>query len=166
MKKILFAGLFLVVAAAAPAADTSLLPNPLKDAKAGQWVSYKVMIMGVEAEQKQSIAKVTGEGDDRVFTMKVEILVDGTVMQSEETDLSYRDAVAEQLSAFDDQEADIQPTEVEIKGEVVKGVVVAFTQEDMNCKLFLSEYVPVAGIVKMEVEGLDEPVMELADFGG
>lgn len=159
-------GCILLFASQIAFAANAPLPNPLSTVREGQWVSYKVVLMGMEAEQRQSIVGVTGTGDDRILTMKVEILLDGQVVQSDEHKVTYQNAVAEQLRAFDDSpDTIVTATRVMVKDREVDGVRVDFVEDGLACKLFLSESVPVVGIVRMEIEGFDGPVMELLDFG-
>ena len=146
------------------AGEMEKLPNPLKNAKEGQWVTY--IMMDGQAEQTQTLVKIEGTGDDRKLTMKIELKVDGQLQDTQEQTISYKDAVQEQQTAFDDNpDAKISPAKMEVKGAEVDGMVIEFAQEGMECKLFLSDAVPVVGIVKMEVKGMPGLMMELKDFG-
>ena len=165
-KNVLLAFLFALVTAPVLGMDASELPNPLRNCQIGQWVLYKIQIMGVEAEQKQSIIAIEGTGDDRFLTMRVEILVEGLVAESEAERVSYKDAVAELRSAFkDNPDARFERVTMQVKGQDVDAVKVSYVDEGIENRIYLSEVVPIVGIVKLEVESEEGAVMELIDFG-
>lgn len=150
----------------ANALDSTALPNPLKNVKEGQWVVYKVLLMGIEAEQKQSIVAIEGEGEERVLTMKIDVLMDGEVVQSDEQKVTYSEAVREMLGSFDDaKDAVFTAVKAQVGEREIDAVQVDFTEDGVKCLLQLSESVPIVGIVKMEIEGFDGTVMEVVDFG-
>ncbi len=164
-KKVLYAAvLVLAVSAVSQAADFSKIPTPITKAKVGQWVTYNSM-GGIQ--QKQSIIAIEGAGDDQVVTIKLEMMMNGQVMQSQEQKVGIKEAKDVANSPWS-QDPNIKITEakVSVKGKDVDGVIVEFTQAGATSKLYLSNAVPIHGIVKMEVTGAPAPIMELVDFGG
>lgn len=159
--------LFIVAAFAGVArAEEAALPNPLKSVKVGQWVKLRMFTLFGYAEQVQRVVNIQGEGDDRVITVQTEVSADGEVVNSEETSIAYQQAVNEQMTAFDDAESvkysNITTT---VNGKQMSAVQVDFVQDGQKCVLVLSEEVPLTGMVCIEIEGMDEPAMELLDFG-
>jgi hypothetical protein len=59
----------------------------------------------------------------------------------------------------------VTPAQIEVKGRMVDGVTVQFTQDDVKFSLYLSGIVPITGVVRMEAEGEEAPILELVDFG-
>lgn len=165
MKKVLcMAVAAMVFACAAQAADFSKLPDPTKNVKAGQWVSYKVM---GGMEQKHSITNVEGSGDDRVITLKMETIMNGQAMGGEEQKIPLKNSRAAQEEAWKAApDAKISDVKVTVNGKEYDAVLLEMTNQGMTTKMYMSEKVPVTGIVKMEVTGMPGPMMELVDFGG
>lgn len=152
--------------ASAASADTATLPNPLKDVKAGQWVVYRINTLFGAAEQKQTVENVEGVGDERVFTIKTEMSIEDELVDERTDNITYKQAMEEQDKALAEAEdVDIANTQVDVKGAKMDAVQVSFSQDGTKCTLFLSERVPLVGMIRMEVEGMDEPAMELLDFG-
>lgn len=163
LKRIALTAMFVVCACGlAQAADFSSIPNPLKNVKADQWVSYTAM-GGVE--QKQTVTKVEGEGDDRVVTINMEFLMNGNVMQAQETKISLKDANAEQEAAWKaDPNIKVSEVTVNAAGKDIKATLIETTEQGITTKLYLSEEIPVSGIVKMESSALTEPLMVVKDY--
>ncbi len=166
LKKFLFvAALLLAVSAASQAADLGKIPVALTKAKVGQWASYTVM-GGVQ--QKQTVTSIEGTGDDQVITVKLEVMMNGQVMQSQDQKVTMREAkdVAGDSPWAQAPDTKISDAKVTIKGKEYNAVLVEFTLNGSKAKFYFSDAVPVYGIVKMEAEGAPGPLMELVDFGG
>lgn len=163
LKRIALTALFSVfVLGFAQAADFSKIPNALKDAKEGQWVSYTSM---GGMEQKQSITKIEGEGDERVITVKTEIIMGGNAIQSSETAVSLKDAKAAQEEAWKaDPDVKISETKVTAGGKDYNAVLIESTVEGATTKLYMSEEIPVSGIIKIETSAMPGPIMEVKEF--
>ncbi len=162
----------LAVAAAvcpAAAADSVLatLPNPLKHLQPGQWVVYRIQTLFGELNQKQTVLDVAGSGDERTFTVKTEMSVDGEVMDERTDTVTYLRALEEQEEALKQAgDVGVADKKISFKGRDIDAVEVTFTDgEGRKCHLYLSENVPLVGVIRMEIEGEDEPSMELVDFG-
>lgn len=146
--------------------DVDLLPNPLSTARPGQWVQYRINTLFGVAEQKQTLVKVDGQGAERVFTIKSEMTVDNEVVDERTDSITYEQAMAEQDSALEDAEnVTINSETITFKDITLDCVVVAFLQDGKQCRLLMSDRIPLVGMVRMDVEGMDEPAMELMDFG-
>lgn len=159
--------LFIAAAfAGAARAEDVTLPNPLKNVKTGQWIKLRMFTLFGYAEQVQRVVNIQGEGDERVITVNTEVNVDGEVVNSEETSIAYQQAVDEQMTAFDDAE-DVKYSNITttVNGKQMSAVQIDFVQDGQKCTLVLSEEVPLTGMIRIEIDGMDEPAMELLDFG-
>lgn len=164
----LLALLMAFAAFSAPAGEsaTANLPNPLKNAKAGQWVHYRVNTLFGTADQKQTLVGVDGEGDDRVLSIKTEMSIDDEVVDERTDAITYGAAMEEQERALSESEnVRVSNTSVDFKGTKMDAVRVEFIQDEQRCVLIMSDQIPLVGMIRMEIEGQDEPVMELLDFG-
>ncbi len=161
--------LTLAVAAGAVAGDSAVaaLPNPLKHVQPGQWVVYRIQTLFGELIQKQTVLDVAGQGDERTFTIKTEMSVDDEVMDERTDTVTYERALEEQEEALKQAgNVDIAARKISFKGRDIDAVEVSFTDgEGQKCRLYLSENVPLVGVIRMEIEGQEEPSMELVDFG-
>ncbi len=154
----------------AHAADSALaaLPNPLKHVQPGQWVVYRIQTMFGEINQKQTILDIAGSGDERTFTIKTEMGIDGEIMDERTDTVTYQRALEEQEEALKQAgDVSISDKKITFKGRDIEAVEVVFTDEEgQKCRLYLSENVPLVGVIRMEIDGAEEPAMELVDFGG
>jgi hypothetical protein len=150
----------------AAAADLGDLPNPLATVRTGQWVQYRHNSVFGSAMQKQKVVSIDGEGDDMVITTESVMIIDDEVVDERTESLTYSAAIQQQRDSLADA-ADlvVTPTQIEVKGRRVDGVRVDFTQEEVAFSLYLAESVPLTGVVRMEVEGEEAPLLELMDFG-
>ena len=158
----------LAAAVSAPAAETlgAQLPNPLKNVKPGQWARYRVNTLFGVAEQKQTVVSVEGDGDDRVITIKTEMSLDDEVVDEREEATTYRKLLDEQAAALEEVEnAVAAPCETTLAGTTVSAVSVTYAQDGQKYTLFLSENIPLAGVIRLEAEDAEEPVVEIIDFG-
>lgn len=157
---------FMVILGAATAAETQTLPNPLRTAHPGQWVRYRINTLFGHAEQKQTLLKIDGEGDERIFTIKSEMAIDDEHVDERIDNITYEQALSEQESALEDAtNISVKNASSEFNGTILDSILVEFHQDDKKCRLLLSEAVPLVGMIRLEIEGMDEPAMELIDFG-
>lgn len=156
-KKMMFVALFAVATAAmASAADYSKIPDPLENAKVGQWVSHK---MSTGMEQKQTIVDIQGEGDERVITMKMEMSQGEMKLPAQEMKISVKEVKANEAAAREQAtDVKISETTIDVGGKTYNVVLVENNVDGNVSKLYLSKDVPVTGIVKME---LDNPMMPI-----
>lgn len=162
-KRIALAALFAVFAfGLSQAADFSKIPNPMNNAKKGQWVTYTAM---AGMEQKQSITEIEGTGDDRVVVIKTEVLMEGMPAQATETKVNLKDARAAQEAAWSvNPDVKISDATVEAGGKTYKTVLVEVGAQGVTTKMYMSEDIPVTGIVKMESSALPGPLMVVKDY--
>lgn len=154
------------VAAPLLAGDAPPLPNSLKNARVGQWVVYRINTLFGTADQKQTITAIDGEGDDRVLTIKSEMSIDGEPVDERTDSVTYLQAAREQEEALAGAEnIRVKNDAIEFKGAPMDAARVDFVQDGNDCVLYLSEKVPLVGMIRMTVEGQDGPSMELLDFG-
>jgi hypothetical protein len=148
------------------AALAATLPNSLKNARAGQWVRYRINTLFGAADQKQTLLRIDGEGDDRVLTIKSEMSIDDEIVDERTDSITYRQAVEEQEKALDEAEGiRIENASIDFRGTPMDAARVDFVQDGNACVLYLSEKVPLVGMIRMTVEGEEGPSMELLDFG-
>lgn len=165
-RRLLVAALLLVSALSAAAADA--LPNPLKNIKVGQWVEYRIYTPDGDITRKQTLTAIDGEGDDRVLTFKISLHFEGEPLDEGEQQITYGAAVKEQEDSMNGADG-VTVTKVKTampgSGEEIDAVLVTFVQEDTRFSLYMSEDIPIVGMVKMMVDGMEEPAMELIGFG-
>ena len=155
-----------IACGAGMAGESRELPNPLENAKAGQWVQVRMQTMFGPMEQKQTVLGVQGEGDERVVTLKAEYIDDGEVVDSKEDSISINMAREEQNEVLRNAaEVEYTDVKVDLKGESVDATRVTFTQEGERYTLYLCDRVPVVGMIRLEVEGMEEPGLMVVDFG-
>lgn len=162
LKKFVLTAAFVVAACSLiQAADYSKLPKPLDNAKVGQWVHYKIM---GGMEQKQSITAIEGDGDDRVITLTIEIMQNGAVVQSQETKLNLKEAKAQEEAArASTPDVTIVEETITVNGKSYDAVVVEGEANGMKSRIYMSEKIPVSGMLKMDAGGM--AMLELVDFG-
>lgn len=151
----------------ARAADASNIPNPLKNIKEGQWAELRISTPEGDLIRKQTLLSIEGEGGDRVLTFMISLHLDGELVDEGEQQITYDAAMAEQERSLAGAE-DMTISNVKAVlpgGAEVDAVLVSFTQDDTRFSLYLTESVPIVGLVKMLVDGIEEPVMELIGFG-
>lgn len=167
-KRIAFAAaLVLALAGVSGAADFDKIPDVTKNAKAGQWVSYKNEMAGMGVmEQKQTITAVEGDGEDKVITIKTEMSMGGQSMPAQEQKIPLKGAKEAQMEAWKNNPGvKVSETKVTANGKEYDAVLIEYADQGGETKLYMSAKVPVTGIIKLEVGGMPGPVMELADFG-
>lgn len=122
LKRIALAAVFAVCAfGLSQAADFSKIPNPMKNVKKGQWVTYTSM---GGMEQKQTVTDVEGAGDDRVITITTEISMGGTTMPPNEQKISLKEAKAQQEAAWAaDPDVKISDAKVTVGGKEYNAVL-------------------------------------------
>lgn len=157
------AALLFFVTCVAQAADFSKIPDTTKNIKKGQWVTYKTMGGGT---QKQTITEVTGSGDDREITFSIEINMGGMALPAQEQKISVKDSKAAQQEAWKQApNTTITEGKTNANGKDYDVVIVETVQDGSGVKIYMSEQVPVTGIVKMEIAGMPEPIMVVDSFG-
>ncbi|MCD8140774.1 MAG: hypothetical protein LUE17_13520 [Planctomycetaceae bacterium] len=157
---------FLACAAAAAEAGTPEIPNPLATVRPGQWVRYRHSTMYGVAEQKQTVLAVSGDGDERVISIESVMAIEGETVDERTDTITYGAIMEEQRSALADAaDLTVTPMIIPFNGRDLPGVRVEFANVDGRFRLVLSDLVPLSGVIRMEEEGEDEPVMELLDFG-
>ena len=164
LKKVFLAAAVVVAACTlSQAADYSKVPNPMKNAKVGQWVHYKIM---GGMEQKQTISAIEGEGDDRIITIKADTIQGGNVLQSQEMKINLKDAKAQEEQNRQAAGDNVTITEEKIthNGKSYDAIVIEATANGMSSKVYMAEAIPVSGMIKTEVQGMGA-MMELVDFG-
>lgn len=163
LKKCLVIAAFAFTACfVAQAADFSKVPDATKNMKVGQWVTYKIM---GGMEQKQSVTAIEGEGDDRIITLKMETMMNGQALSTNEQKINLKDSKAQEAKAREENpNVEITEETVTVAGKTFNAVVLSAKMEGVESKTYMSADVPVTGLIKMEVSGMGT-MMELVDFG-
>ncbi|MCD8351073.1 MAG: hypothetical protein LUC93_10735 [Planctomycetaceae bacterium] len=163
---ILFYIVFSTVFAAAVAADVPPLPNSLATVRPGQWVRYRHRTEYGVADQKQAILAVEGEGDDQVISIESVMTIEDEIVDERTETVTYGVAMEEQRRALADAaDLTVTPVVIPFNGRDLPGVRVEFRTSEGRFSLLLSDLVPLSGVIRMEEDGVDEPVMELLEFG-
>ncbi len=153
---------------AAAAADAAVpdIPNPLATVRPGQWVAYRHTTEFGTADQKQTVLAVDGEGDDRVISIESVMTIEDEMVDERTETITYGVIMEEQRKALADAVGlTVTSVVIPFKGRDLPGVRVEFDTEAGRFTLLLSDLVPLSGVIRMEEEGVDTPVMELLDFG-
>lgn len=164
-KLALVAVLAMCITGAGLAADFDKLPDTMKNAVAGQWVRYSV-IGGLT--QRHTITALEGKGEEARVTVQTETFQDGKNVDTETQKMplgAYRDM---QVSALlEDPDTRITDVKIPVGGREYDAVLIEYTNPnyDQPTKIWMSEKVPVTGILRMTVGDEAEPILELIDFG-
>lgn len=165
LKKMAVAALFAVcVSGLTLAVDMSEIPNSLDKIKEGQWVKYKMPMGG---EQKQTVAKVAGKGDDMEITFKVELKMMGQEIPAQEQVVKVK-TIREQLATGlkNANEVKVSKTKVTAGGKEYDVTLIESVENGQVTRAYMTDTVPITATVKVEIEGLsEEPVLELVEFG-
>ncbi|MCC8189959.1 MAG: hypothetical protein LIP77_04870 [Planctomycetes bacterium] len=160
-RMLIFAAVVVAVVSLAPAADFTQLPQPLDNAKVGQWVSYTVM---GGSEQKQSITGIEGSGDEMTIIMTIESIMGGHVLQSQEMPVNLAEAKEmEQALRADNPDVVIREETVTVNGKSYDALVVEVDTPNGTTKTYMSHEIPVTGLLKAEMG--DMVMMELSGYG-
>lgn len=142
--------------------DLSEIPNAFDNIKAGQWVTYKIMGGGT---QKQSVVKAEGKGRDAKFTVKYESPgLEG--MPTQEQEFTAAKILGDLENGLKNAtDVKMSKTKITVNGKEYDVTMVESDEGGMKTKAYLSNVIPVTALVKMEMEGLDGPLMELLEYG-
>lgn len=167
-RKFVFAAVFAVVVSSASFAaeksvDTSIVPTPLDNVKVGQWVEYKTMGGG---KQKQTVTAIEGEGDAQTITIKMELSMGEMTIPPQEVKIAVGEAREIHNGALAEGNiTKVAKETISAGGKQYDAVLVESSDNGQVSKLYMSKDIPVTAIVKMELPGLEEPMMEITGFG-
>ncbi|MEW5723578.1 MAG: hypothetical protein AB1896_10765 [Thermodesulfobacteriota bacterium] len=136
------------------------IPNYLQDVKEGEWVLYDTE---TGRQQKSTVIKV--EGEEAVFLD--ETIENGQTTRKGETRLKLSEAMAE-LNPPGSPKPKVYRETAKIKDREVPCEVVELELSGRHIKLYLSNEVPVLGIIKLEAvaeDGRSKPILTLVDYG-
>lgn len=160
MKIMMTFALAFAVALSAAAGD---IPSRLGRAKAGEWVEMR-NTAGDNAGEKVriSVAEVKGEGDDAVVVLKME----PSEGESRTIELPIARHKA-RMADLEEKAKQVSRERLTVKGKEISVYAVVWDDEENNreFKLWLSEDIPVGGIVKSWSSDPDVPAGEVVDFG-
>lgn len=164
LKRMAVAALFAVcVSGLSMAIDVKDVPSSLDRAKVGQWVKYKIAM----GEQKQSITKVTGTGDDMELTVKYETKMMGQDFPASEQTFKIADIkenLANGLKSAEDVK--VSKAKVTAGGKEYDVTKIESFENGKATRVYMSAAIPVTALVMMEADEMGEdPVMELVEFG-
>ncbi len=150
LMKTIVAAFVILICAGSQTVKAEDVPDCLKDVKVGEWVKYK---MQSNMEMKQTVTKVTKEE----VTLSTEMFMNGNPLGKPNEQKIPREAKGD--AKAEGKKPKTSSATVKVKGKDVKCVVV----EASGSKTYMSNDIPVTGIVKSEAGG--KVVMELVDYG-
>jgi len=130
------------------------MPDPLADAKTGEWVLYE---MPGGMQQRQTIISV----DDNSVTVKMETIINGTVLSSIEEKMDRSDTTQPAITDMDG--ATSYNGSVQIKGKQIPCSVYEVSVNGRVSRTYMSNEVPVTGLIKSEMDG--NAALQLVDYG-
>ncbi len=150
------AGLCLL--AATLQAEEMKLPNMMADAKVGDWVLLEVQ-GGIQ--MKQTVEAVTPEQ----LTLKIETIMNGQVISTMSQPINRTQGEYAEMpaTATDAPKPKISRGKATVKGQELDCWIIEMTVQGQTSKTYLSQDVPINGMVKTEMNG--QASMTLVDFG-
>lgn len=141
------------------------MPDRLPKAKAGEWVVMQdVSGSGSGGKATITVAEVRGSGTDAVVVLKIDR--DGGESRTIEIPMSGHDARRAELL---DKAKQISQERMTVKGREFPVTAISWddTKDDTHreFKLWLSDEIPVMGMVKSWSSDPDVPAGEVVDFG-
>jgi hypothetical protein len=144
-KLFLSAALLALAAGSVYAAD---LPNPFKDPKVGDWVVHQIRD---NAKTKQTIVSLS----DKQVVIEIETYLDGKIVntQTRENERIYEPSLGMLGIKEGGPEPKITKETLTIKGKKLECTVIEQVKDGTTAKTWISEDIPVNGLVKVEVSG-------------
>ncbi|MCD6459269.1 hypothetical protein J7L67_01210 [bacterium] len=153
MKKIsLLMALILTIALATAINAQDKTPECMSDVKPGEWVLYE---LPSSIQQKHTVLDVT----DGVATVQIQTLMNGKVISDIEQKVVLSD-LADRSASFSPK---VYAGETEVKDQKIKCTVVEADVQGRVSKTYMSNDIPVMGIILSEYDG--NPAMKLIDYG-
>ncbi len=156
----IFALVLIMAVSAVSALD---LPNPYKNAKEGDWVVHE---MKGGMQMRQTVVAVSPD----TVTIEIQTIMNGNVVHKQTMD-QERNSKPD-LKALGVKEGGPEPKISEdtltIKGKKIKCTLIVTEKDDITTKIWLSEEIPVNGLVKTEMTGKEAAmsgVMVVTDWG-
>lgn len=167
MRTMLFA--FIAAAAAAGAAfpgEGRLLPYCLDDAKVGEWVVMKNISEPGETVRSAVVARGTGDDGETVTISREVTDADGGVADRKERTIRlsrYR----ERIAGLEEKAVRVTRERMDFKDRPITVFIVEVVDEETGreVKIWLSNDIPVSGVVRMWSSDPEFPTYELEDFG-
>lgn len=162
---VLVAIALLFGASTALTADATV-PNRLAKAKVGEWALYR---MTEGYTQKQTVAAKNGDGPEAMLTIRVENIYDGQVVNTAEIqEKAGLPLMPPQVPEDENVKITIEKKDATVKGKTIPATVIVIdanhgTENDDEANWYISDEIPVFGIIKQEVDG--EAVFEVIDYG-
>ena len=130
------------------------MPNPLADVKVGEWVLYE-MPGGIQ--QRQTVISV----DDKSVTIKMETIINGSVLSSIEQKMDRPDKDQPANSVMDGSTS--YNGSVKVKDKQIPCSVFEVTANGRVSRTYMSNQIPVTGLIKSEIDGT--VALQLIDYG-
>ena len=164
MKTLGLALLVAVFSGFAQAAQSGVtIPNRLLFMEKGEWVMY---VSQENHSQKETVVDVEEKDGDKMITVLNELLIDEKVVQQREEVFSFNAVLREQEEMWSEDRPELSLSQglEQFGGEDIEVVIIEYAGPDgVVVRSFLSDRVPVTGILKVEVDG--DLYMEVSDFG-
>ena len=139
-------------------AGEAKIPSRIGKAKPGEWASYKV----VSAVRKFIVSGFEEKDGERHVVIKTQTLLEKRLMNEEESSYRILDAniLTKDLEAL---EAAPREEVIEVKGKEYNVVAVSAKKNGIPFTVYVSEEVPVFGLVRMDMFG--KPLLEIHEYG-
>jgi len=149
------------LAVSAAAFDPKELPNPLANAKVGDWALYD---MSGRFQMRYTVVAVS----DASITLKMETYANGESVFSREMEFPLGGDAPPAVPGMkempeDPPEPKYSKDKVTIDGKTLDCTLMEVTFDGKTTKTWISGDIPVQGLVKVESEGA--PMMTLLDWG-
>ncbi len=153
----------LLIALAAGTALAADLPNPFKDPRAGDWVVHD---MRGQSKMRQTIISVS----ETTVIVEIETSMDGKIVntQTRENERIHEPSLGMLGIKKGGPEPKITKETLTINGKKLECTVIEQEKDGMTAKTWISEDIPVNGLVKVEMSGGDagkSGIMVVVDWG-
>lgn len=159
--KWLLAAALVFCLASASAGEGAVIPNSLHDARVGEWTLYKTQN---GYTQKHTVVKVDGTGPSAAVAVRIDNIYNGEVVDSHEV---YHEAGGVnhpiKLPEGRDAKIEVSTKDVTVKGKTIRATVVELERDDDEMEWYLSDEVPVFGMIKQISD--DDLEYDLIDYG-
>ncbi len=132
-----------------------LPPNPIKDAKVGEWVLYQMM---GPMQQKQTVTAVHKDA----VTVKIDIIMNGKVVSTVSNKIRF-DQKGPGAPPQGSPKFKMGKATVQVKGHSLDCITTEVKAQGKTIVTYISPDIPVFGVVQTNMNG--QPLMKLLDWG-
>lgn len=155
MKRCIFLCVLAAMLALPVAGLAGDLPNPIKDAKVGEWALYQMM---GPMQQKQTVVAV----DKDSVTIKIEMIMNGKVVSTVSNKMLFSQ-MGPKARPKDAPQLKLGKATVQVKGRSLDCITSTVQAQGKTIVTYISTQVPIYGVVKSTIGG--QVMMQLVDWG-